>query len=120
MMMMMMILLLLLFINCNWVITRWQWLYYIYTKLYYMYTKLYYMYTRTVLRLNVHRCELSSTEIMCFDEKGSVQEGKRQRHTQRAGTHSSDFKALLGFNPVTFTKGQNAMTLSCRFCMREV
>jgi hypothetical protein len=49
-----------------------------------------------------------------------VRGGKTWEHALRAATHSSDFKALLGFNPVTFTKGQNAMTLSCRICMREV
>jgi hypothetical protein len=57
---------------------------------------------------------------LCFDEQGSVQEGKRRRHTPRAATRSSDFKALFGLNQVTFVKGQNATALSCRFCMGKV
>jgi len=31
-MMMMVMMMMMIFINCNWVVTRWQWLFYMYTK----------------------------------------------------------------------------------------
>ena len=33
MMMMMIIIIIVIFINCNWVVTRWQWLFYMYTNM---------------------------------------------------------------------------------------
>jgi len=33
MMMMMMMIIMIIFINCNWVVTRWQWLFYTYTNI---------------------------------------------------------------------------------------
>ena len=32
MMMMIIIIIIIIFINCNWIVTRWQWLFYMYTK----------------------------------------------------------------------------------------
>jgi len=32
MMMMIIIIIIIIFIDCNWVVTRWQWLFYMYTK----------------------------------------------------------------------------------------
>ena len=51
MMMMMMIIIIIIFINCNWVVSRWQWLFYMYTEYKIGYTE--YFGSRLYFRLQV-------------------------------------------------------------------